>query len=42
MTLYTNKEINLSWEKEVLKTFEIVETQPTKEVVYKIISDDIK
>ncbi|EOA07154.1 Thymidine phosphorylase [Mycoplasma yeatsii 13926] len=42
MTLYTNKEINPLWEKEVLKTFEIVESQPTKEVIFKIISDDVK
>ncbi|AGJ90964.1 thymidine phosphorylase [Mycoplasma putrefaciens] len=42
ITLYTNKSVESSWETEVLKCFEIVDMQPQKEVIYKIISDDIK
>ncbi|AGJ91014.1 thymidine phosphorylase [Mycoplasma putrefaciens] len=42
MTLYTNKPTNSDWIKLAESTFEIVDQQPSQEVIKKIISDDLK
>ncbi|PTD31765.1 thymidine phosphorylase [Mycoplasma leachii] len=42
MTLYTNKEVNLKWKEMVHETYELSEKEPVKEVIWEIISDDVK
>ncbi|WP_434343674.1 thymidine phosphorylase [Mycoplasma sp. 06067-C1-B144P-99-0482-3] len=42
MTLYTNKEVNLKWKEMVHETYELLEKEPVKEVIWEIISDDVK
>ncbi|QIN44013.1 thymidine phosphorylase [Mycoplasma capricolum subsp. capripneumoniae] len=42
MTLYTNKEVNLKWKEMVHETYELLDKEPVKEVIWEIISDDVK
>ncbi|SRX66753.1 thymidine phosphorylase [Mycoplasma mycoides] len=42
MTLYTNREINPKWEKEIHESYELLEQQPVKKVIWEIISEDVK
>ncbi|WP_434342525.1 thymidine phosphorylase [Mycoplasma capricolum] len=42
MTLYTNREVNLKWKEMVHETYELLEKEPVKEVIWEIISDDVK
>ncbi|WP_434333161.1 thymidine phosphorylase [Mycoplasma capricolum] len=42
MTLYTNREVNLKWKEMVHETYELLDKEPVKEVIWEIISDDVK
>ncbi|QVK01824.1 thymidine phosphorylase [Mycoplasma mycoides subsp. capri] len=42
MTLYTNREINPKWKKEIHESYELLEQQPVKKVIWEIISEDVK